>query len=288
MPRAIAVVSIAVTLCSRYAPGSSITSAWYTSTTATNTISGTSMATPHVAGVVALYLHQHGYQSPATVHSAIISNSTSGKVTSPGTGSPNRLLYSLFATADIPPTASFTYSCSGLTCSFDGSSSFDDSGIVSYEWSFGDGGSGSDVTIDHTYAAAGTYTVTLTVTDTAIPGQTGSQSQSVTVSDGGPPCTSCEHYSGFVSGTGASSYQPNGTYYFSGAGAHRGWLRGPSGTDLDLYLYKWNGFFWSLVARSEGPTSEEQITYTGTSGYYRWRIYSYFGSGSYDFWLIRP
>lgn len=89
-----------------FAPGSSITSAWHTSTSATNTISGTSMATPHVAGVVALYLEQHGYQSPATVHSAIINNSTANKVTSPGTGSPNRLLYSLWGTSTPAPTIS--------------------------------------------------------------------------------------------------------------------------------------------------------------------------------------
>jgi PKD repeat protein len=138
----------------------------------------------------------------------------------------------------------------------------------------------------HTYGAAGTYTVTLTVTDAA--GQTGSQSQAVTVSDGGPPCTGCQHFTGVLSGTGATNYQPNGSYYFSGAGTHRGWLRGPSGTDFDLYLLRWNGFSWSTVARSEGLASEEQITYTGTSGYYLWRIYSYSGSGSYDFWLIRP
>jgi subtilisin family serine protease len=85
-----------------FAPGSSITSAWYSSTTATNTISGTSMATPHVAGVVALYLDQFGYQSPANVASALINNSTANKVTSAGTGSPNRLLYSLWSGGGTP------------------------------------------------------------------------------------------------------------------------------------------------------------------------------------------
>ncbi len=78
-----------------FAPGSSIKSAWYSSDTATNTISGTSMATPHVTGVAALYLQQHGYQSPSTVRNAIVNNATYGKVTSPGSGSPNYLLYSL-------------------------------------------------------------------------------------------------------------------------------------------------------------------------------------------------
>jgi hypothetical protein len=103
------------------------------------------------------------------------------------------------------------------------------------------------------------------------------------------PCTSCEQFTGTLSGTGASNYHPNGTWYFSSAsGVHRGWLRGPTGTDFDLYLQKWNGFAWVTVARSESATSEEQIAYSGTSGYYRWRVYSYRGSGSYSLWLQHP
>jgi len=76
-----------------FAPGSSITSAWHTSNTATNTISGTSMASPHVAGVAALYLQGSPSASPATVASALTTTATTGKVTNPGTGSPNRLLF---------------------------------------------------------------------------------------------------------------------------------------------------------------------------------------------------
>jgi len=78
-----------------FAPGSSITSSWNTSDTATNTISGTSMATPHVTGVAALYVGSHTGTTPASVASAIVGNATSGVVTKPGTGSPNKLLYSL-------------------------------------------------------------------------------------------------------------------------------------------------------------------------------------------------
>ncbi|MFJ8535119.1 S8 family peptidase [Streptomyces sp. NPDC093591] len=75
-----------------FAPGSSITAGWYTSDTATNTISGTSMATPHVAGAAAVYLAGHTSATPAAVASALTSGATTNAVTSPGTGSPNRLL----------------------------------------------------------------------------------------------------------------------------------------------------------------------------------------------------
>jgi subtilisin family serine protease len=77
-----------------FAPGSSITSAWYTSNTATNTISGTSMASPHVAGVAALYLEGHS-GTPQQVRDAIVTAATSNVVINPGRNSPNKLLYSL-------------------------------------------------------------------------------------------------------------------------------------------------------------------------------------------------
>jgi len=199
-----------------FAPGSSITSSWYTSTTATNTISGTSMATPHVTGTAALYLETNPTASPSAVAGAIVSSATSGVVASAGTNSPNKLLYS-----PLTPES-------------------------------GGGGGGGGGT-------------------------------------GGAPCTSCTSYTGSLSGAGAYQYQPNGTYYYTAAtGTHHGWLRGPSGADFDLYLYKWNGFSWVNVARSTGTTATEEITYGGTSGYYLWKVSDYSGSGAYTLWLQTP
>jgi len=86
-----------------FAPGSSITSSWNTNDTATNTISGTSMASPHVCGVAALFLETNPGSLPAAVTAAIVTNSTPNKVTNPGTGSPNLLLFSLL-TSLPPPT----------------------------------------------------------------------------------------------------------------------------------------------------------------------------------------
>jgi subtilisin family serine protease len=79
-----------------FAPGSGILSAYATSTTATATLSGTSMASPHVAGVAALYKQANPSASSTTVRNAIVNGATTNVVTSAGTGSPNRLLYSLF------------------------------------------------------------------------------------------------------------------------------------------------------------------------------------------------
>ncbi|WP_435974231.1 S8 family peptidase [Streptomyces sp. Qhu_M48] len=76
-----------------FAPGSNITSAWNTGDSATNTISGTSMAAPHVAGAAALYLGDNPTATPAQVGTALVNAATPNVVTNPGTGSPNRLLY---------------------------------------------------------------------------------------------------------------------------------------------------------------------------------------------------
>jgi subtilisin family serine protease len=186
-----------------FAPGSSILSTWIGSTSATNTINGTSMASPHVAGVAALYLQGNTTATPATVANAITTTATLNKVTSAGTGSPNRLLFSLLTGGTTPPGNTFTYT-------------------------------------------------------------------------------------GSLSGTGAAAIQPGGTYYQSTvSGAHTAALTG-TGADFDLFLFKWNGSSWSQVASSEGATSTENINYSGTAGYYYWRIYSYSGSGSYTLVTTRP
>ena len=76
-----------------FAPGTAITSDWIGSDSATNTISGTSMATPHVTGAAALYLSSNPSATPSQVQSRIVGSSSVGVITNVGNTSPNRLLF---------------------------------------------------------------------------------------------------------------------------------------------------------------------------------------------------
>lgn len=166
------------------APGSGIYSAWQNTDTTYVSMTGTSMASPHVAGAAALYLETHPTALPDEVSRVILSTATPGILTAVGPGTPNRLLYTADLSVPPPssepppstpppaanatPVASFTYSCArgSLRCSFDASRSSDDVGIVSYTWMFGDGQAVStSPRIVHRYLVALTYTVTLTVVD---------------------------------------------------------------------------------------------------------------------------
>jgi hypothetical protein len=174
------------------------------------------MATPHTTGVAALYLQGNPSAAPSAVAGAVTSSATTGVVTNPGSGSPNRLLYSPLGAAPAPAPP-----------------------------------------------------------PPPPPAPSG--------------CQLAQSFSGSLQGANDYDLQPNGTYYRSTtSGAHKGCLRGPSGTDFDLSLYKWNGSSWTRVAVAQGTTSNEDITYNGTAGYYYWRVSSYSGSGSYTLGLTRP
>jgi streptogrisin C len=114
-------------------------------------------------------------------------------------------------------------------------------------------------------------------------------------SDGGgdpEPPTGCQNYQSTHSGSlssGQSAYQPNGSYFqTTTSGTHTACLDGPDGTDFDLYLQRWNGLSWTTVAQGITPGPDETITYTGSAGYYRYRVHAYSGSGSYTMGFNRP
>lgn len=101
-----------------FAPGTSIKSAWHGSATATNTISGTSMASPHIAGLAAQVLHATPSATPQQVADAIKAAATIGKVASAGSGSPNSLIYTRAVGSSAPaPVASKAVSVGALRAS---------------------------------------------------------------------------------------------------------------------------------------------------------------------------
>lgn len=102
----------------------------------------------------------------------------------------------------------------------------------------------------------------------------------------------CQGYETIKTGnltSGSSEYQPDGSWFYTGAsGAHEACLDGPDGTDFDMYLQKWNGSTWTNVAQGTSPGPDETLSYTGTSGYYRYRIHAYSGSGAYTLGYNAP
>jgi len=216
-----------------YAPGSSVTSAYYTSDTATATMSGTSMAAPHVAGAAALYLETNPTATPAEVAQAIVDQATLNHVSGAGIGSPNRLLYTVFAGAappdTVPPQTSITSPANGATVSGTvtiQAQASDANGVIRVEF-FVDGVlKGSDTTSPYTFswdttaAANGTHTL---VTKAYDPSNNSGDSTPVSVSVSNPTgAPQLIANGGFESGSapwifsGAASWS-TGQYAHSGA-----------------------------------------------------------------------
>jgi serine protease len=169
------------------APGSAIVSASHSSDNGLVSMSGTSMASPHVAGTIAIYLQENPLLTPAEVSALLKSRGQANTITrhtsSVNNGTVNLFLQTLGGgdppppPADAPPTATFTKSCSGFTCTFT-STATDDNGITARTWTFSiDGSTATGNSVTKTFSRRTNSTVTHRTTDTA--NQSTSSSQTV-------------------------------------------------------------------------------------------------------------
>jgi serine protease len=286
------------------APGSNVLSTYNDS--GYRSLSGTSMATPHVSGALALALSCRPATSATTLRSLLQNTAedlgASGRDPSYGYGlaRADRLIAALGACdgSGVPgngaPTASFTLTSSGLTVSVDASASTDPDGdTLSYLWDFGDGATGTGRTTSHTYSAGGTYTIILTVSDGR--GGSDADTKSVTLTSGTTPpdpdpatpnLESGETRSVTLSGTGDDEHFQ--IYVPAGSTQLRVAMTGPGcgllGCSFDADLYVRRGARATDTAYDCRPYlsgNNETCTLTSpASGWWYVRVDSYAGSGT--------
>ena len=243
-----------------FAPGSSVHSAYIRSDTDSGSMSGTSMASPHVAGVAALVLQTSPDSSAAQVFSYVVDVATAGVIAGVGSGSPNLLLYADPAMGDtlVP----------GPRPDPDPEPE-----------------PGPDPEPDPEPEPKPDP-------DPEPEPEPDPDPDPDPGAPSGLPCTYCDQYTGSLTGSGDAHNWPNadGTGYVSNSrtSLHQGWLIGPSDADFDLVLEIWQGNRWRVAASSTGAGSTEELHYVGRAATYRWRVVSERGSGAYELYLSLP
>ena len=279
---------------------------------------GTSMATPHVAGVIALMLSRNGALTPDEVESRLKSSTRAFPATCNqcGTGIVNALTAVNAATggggggggtelqngvavtglsgasgAELRYTFNVPAGATNLQVRISGGTGDADlyvrfgSAPTTSTYSCRPYQSGNNETCSFAAPQTGTYHVMLRGYS-AFSGVT--LVGSYTAGGGGTGCPAgSTAYTGTLS-SGASAYAPSSAGFAAVAGTHVGNLTGPASADFDLSLQRRSGSSWTQVAVSEGSTSTENISYSGTANTYRWRVLAWSGSGSYRLCVRTP
>lgn len=278
---------------------------------------GTSMATPHVAGVVALMLARNSALTPDEVESRLRGSTRSFPATCNqcGTGIVNALAAVNAATGGGGDPGDSELQNGVPVTNLSGSSGTElrytiavPSGATNLQIQISGGSGDADLYVRFGSAPttgsyncrpylngnneactfgtpqAGTYHI-MVRGYTAFSGVT--LRGSFSTGGSGACAAGFTEYSGSLSNL-ASAYLPSSTGFAAAAGLHSGRLAGPSSADFDLYLQRRSGSSWSNVASSTSSSSTESVDYNGAANTYRWRVYSYRGSGTYSLCVRTP
>jgi serine protease len=234
---------------------------------------GTSMATPHVAGVAALVIAKGIATSPDEVRNVLQSTAkdrgASGWDSRYGWGIVDAYAALTYGQTNQAPTASFTYAATYLEVVFTDTSTDNDGSITAWSWDFGDGGTSIEQNPTHTYDSGGPYTVTLEVTDNG--GATDTTSQSFTVTE--PPNQAPVASFTYTKADLTCNVDASASYDADGTIASYAWAFGDGATDTGVtasHTYSAGGTYTvTLTVTDDGGatgTSSRQITVSASAG----------------------